>query len=228
MYSIQEIAEEKTKGCLPEGDKAISLHDYVRDHVKFGFNKYFDDAPPEYTLKCRMGHCNPKSRLMTSLFRAIGLESFQHFVVIPKAILKDAIAPAGYIIIPTEISHSYVEVKVDGNWCAIDSFVIDTPYLKAAQAKLKREGHIIGYGVRADSTNIWDGRSNAFSQFQKGVMVEDHGRIDNLDAYFRSSKYRQRVFGLRFNTMFQLIGDHGLVVINSRINKIRKLGVEQI
>jgi 2-iminobutanoate/2-iminopropanoate deaminase len=37
------------------------LHDYVRENVKFGFNKYFDATPPDYTLSCGQGPFDPKT-----------------------------------------------------------------------------------------------------------------------------------------------------------------------
>ena len=90
---------------------------------------------------------------MVVLFQAAWLEAFQHFVVIPRDILKGVIPSNRWWIIPAELSHCYVEVQVDGIWCEIDSFIVDTPLLKAAQARLASEGRTIGYGVRIDSTN---------------------------------------------------------------------------
>jgi transglutaminase-like putative cysteine protease len=61
--TVEEVVEQVTAGAGSEVEKAVALHDYVRDSVEFGFNMYFDAAPPEYTLACGRGHCNPKSRL---------------------------------------------------------------------------------------------------------------------------------------------------------------------
>jgi hypothetical protein len=205
----------------PGRERAVALHDYVRERVRFGFNKYFDAAEPEYTLACGVGHCNPKSRLMVALFRAAGFESYQHFVAIPKDILKGALPASRYWMIPAELSHSYVDVQVEGSWCSIDSHIVDIPLLQAAQARLVAEGRPLGYGVRLDSTNVWNGQSDAFSQFDPGLMIEDHGRVDDLDAYFGSRKYRNLVLGLRFNTMFKLMGDAGVAPMNSHIDEIR-------
>jgi len=224
--TIREVVEQVIIVTATDREKAIALHDYVRESVKFGFNKYFDAAQPDYTLACGHGHCNPKSRLMVSLLRDIGLEAYQHFVVIPKDILKDAIPPSRSWLLPPELSHSYVEVKVEGTWCAMDSYIVDTALLKAAQARLAKEGRSLGYGVRADSTNVWDGQSNAFSQFDQAIMIEDHGRVDDAEAYFRTKKYRHQVLGLRFNTMFKLMGDFGVAAINSHIEDIRTSFIE--
>ncbi len=159
---------------------------------------------------------------MVALFRAAGLEAFQHFVVIPRDILKGVIPSNRWWIIPAELSHCYVEVKVDGIWCEIDSFIVDTPLLKAAQVRLASEGCTIGYGVRIDSTNQWDCQNRAFSQFDCEMVIEDHGRIDDLESYFRSRKYRHKVLGVRFNTTFNLMGNRMVSQFNSQIDQIRQ------
>jgi hypothetical protein len=220
--TVGSVVEQVVARAATSREKAIALHDYVREQVKFGFNKYFDAAEPEYTLACAVGHCNPKSRLMVALFRAAGFESYQHFVAIPKDILKGALPASRYWMIPAELSHSYVDVQVEGTWCSIDSHIVDTLLLDAAQARLIAEGRHLGYGVRADSTNVWDGQSDAFSQFAPRLMIEDHGRVDDLDAYFRSEKYRNQILGLRFNTMFRLMGDAGVAPMNAHIETLRR------
>lgn len=146
--------------------------------------------------------------------------------MIPKDILNGVLPPSRGWLLPPELSHSYVEVKVEGTWCAIDSYIVDTALLKAAQARLAKEARSLGYGVRADSTNVWDGQSNAFSQFDRGMVIEDHGRVDDLEAYFRDRQYRNKKFGMRFNTMFRLMGDSVLPAINSHIEGIRTSFIE--
>jgi len=220
--TVARVAQQIAGGATTERTRAVALHDYVRDRVKFGFNKYFDAGDTDYILACSVGHCNPKTRLMAALFQAAGLESAQHFVVIPKDILKGAIPASRYWMIPAELCHSYTEVLVDGTWCAIDSYIVDTPLLRAAQARLAAEGRTLGYGVRTGSTNIWDGQSNAFSQFEPGMMIEDHGRVQDLETYFSSEKYRNHVMGLRFNIMFRLMGNAGVAGMNAHLEKLRK------
>jgi hypothetical protein len=203
--------------------QAIALHDFVREQIKFGFNKYFDATPPEYLLAYGYGHCNSKSRLMTTLLRAIGLPAYQHFVVIPKEILRGAIPPSRYWMIPAQVSHSFVEVQLEQRWLELDSYVIDTPYLQGAQMRLLREGSSLGYGVRTDSTNLWDGQSNAFAQFDRQHMLEDHGRIGDLEAFFKERRYRGVVLGLRFNTLFQMMGEAGVAPMNAHLEQIRQM-----
>jgi len=206
MSRVREVAEQITNGLSTESEKAVALHDYVRDNIKFGFNRYFDLSTPDHTLELGIGHCNPQGELMTALLRAADLESYMHFVVLPKAALKGAVSPNRYWLIPTELSHCYTEVRVEGTWCNIDSYILDSPFLKAARAKLSEEGRTSGYGTHVKSTNQWDGKCDAFSQFDKDMMLEDHGRVDNLDTYYRSDRYRHKVFGVRLNTLFRLLG----------------------
>ena len=221
MPSVQEVAERTTAGMTGEREKAIALHDYVRDTVAFGFNKYFEAGPSDYVLSCRIGHCNPKSQLLVALLRATGLEAHQHFVAIPSTILKGVFPASRAWSVPAELSHSYVDVRVEGRWCAIDSFVIDPPLLNAAQARLAAEGRALGYGVRIDSTNAWDGQRDAFSQFSPAMMLEDHGRIEDLEAYFRSRHYRNHLLGIRFNTLIRLMGEVYVGPVNAHIDRLR-------
>jgi hypothetical protein len=106
-------------------------------------------------------------------------------------------------------------------WCAIDSHIVDTPLLKAGLAMLAEKNRSLGYGVRIGSTNIWDGHSDAFSQFDRSSMIEDHGRIDDLEAYFHSRGYRHRFLGMSFNTMFRLMGDFNVAAMNAHIDSLR-------
>jgi transglutaminase-like putative cysteine protease len=221
VSTVEETVEHAVARITGERDRAIALHDYVRESVKFGFNKYFDAAPPDYVLACGYGHCNPKSRLLVALFRTAGLESYQHFVVIPKDILKGAIPASRYWMIPAELSHSYVEVKVEDHWCAIDTHIVDTPLLQGALDRLAQEGRSLGYGVRIDSNNTWDGQSDAFSQFDEDLLIEDHGQVKDVEIYFRDNRYRNRALGLPFNTMFKLMGEVGVAPMNAHIDKIR-------
>ena len=219
--TVKEVLDQFRSEDYPVAERAIALHDYVRENVRFGFNKYLDEDQPDYTLACGYGHCNAKSRLMVVLFRGIGLEAYQHFVVLPKKILEGASKKSRSWMVPDEISHSYVDVRIDGKWCAIDSFIIDTPYMKGAKARLAEEGRSFGYGVHSDSVNVWDGKSDAFSQFDQKLMIEDHGRIEDIEAYLRSNKYRTKFLGIPLGSIFRLIGERGLAPGNAYIDSLR-------
>lgn len=220
--TVEGIVEQIVDPSASERDNAVALHDYVREHVKFGFNDLFDAGDPEYTLAFGVGHCIPKTRLMAAVLRSAGYETHQHFVVLPKDILRGAIPAGRYWMIPREISHSYLEVQIEGVWRSVDTYIIDTPLLVGAQERLAAEGRRLGYGVRVDSVNDWDGSTDAFSQFDPDMMIEDHGRIEDIDAFFADRRYRNRVLGVSFNTMFKLMGRRGVAPINAAIDDIRR------
>jgi hypothetical protein len=221
MSRVREAVDGVTAELATEREKAVALHDYVRDNIKFGFNRYFDLSKPNHTIELGIGHCNAKGELMVALFREAGLEAHHHFVVLLKDIIKGVIPLGMRWLIPAELSHCYTEVKVEGSWCKIDSYILDGPLMRAARAKLSKESRIIGYGTHAHSTNHWDGRSDAFSQFDKNIMLEDHGRVDDLQTYYRSDRYRHKVLGVQLNTFFRLLGKAIEVHVNSYMDKLR-------
>ena len=51
-------------------------------------------------------------------------------------------------------------------------------------------------------------------------MIEDHGRIEDLNAYLRSKKYRTKIMGIRLNTIFSLMGESGLSSVNSQLESM--------
>jgi len=206
MSRVCDLAKQITDKLSSEREKVIALHNYVRDNIKFGFNRYFDLSKPDDTLDLGIGHCCPKSELMVALFREADIEAYNRFAVLPKEILKGAVSPDRFWLIPEELSHCYTEVRVEKAWYNIDSYILDTPLFKAARAKLSEEGRTIGYGTHINSTIHWDGKSDAFSQFDKDMMIEDHGRVDNLVTYYSSDRYRHKLFGVRLNTFFRIMG----------------------
>ena len=59
-------------------------------------NRYFDLSRPDNTLDIGIGHCNPNTELMTELFRQVNIETYIHFVVLPKEIMKGVVSPNRY------------------------------------------------------------------------------------------------------------------------------------
>ena len=227
--SLAKIVGEVLRKGQSEQEKAVALHNFVRDGVLFGFSRNFDAATPEETLSCGRGHGIPKSRLLAALFKTAGFESYLHFVLIPKEILWDTLPPNLYWLLPDEISHSYVEVKVSGWWCRIDSFIVDRSLQLAGRARLRIEKRQMGYGVRLGGTSIWSGRGDAFSQFSEVLMVADHGRVEDPVAFFKDSRYRNKIYGIPVNTLFRFRGKRNTEKINADMDRFRRLGwVERV
>ena len=223
---IKQIIKQLSMKAKDDNDLAIQLHDYVRDNVRFGFTRNFDQASIAYTLERSSGHCNPKSMLLTALFNAAGFEAYQHFVLLKKQLLKGCVPFSVYTLLPKFISHSITDVRLISSWYSIDSYVIDSVLFHSIQNKLATAKRTIGFGSYIKATCIWDGKSSAFSQAgEANLLVEDHGRITDVSDYYRSTLYKNRVLGKHMNYWLRLIGPLAFVWekhVNSVTCQLRK------
>ena len=170
---VLAAAQRATAGARTDIERAVRLHDLVRD-IPFGWAPAFDEQTASELLACGVGFCNTKSTLFVALLRAAGIPARIHFVSISRRTLRGLITPPG-----AYVDHSFVEVLLDGRWVATDSYNVDPALYRAAIARLRAENAQIGYGVHINGACQWDGRSDSFSQF-----VDDHSVSDLTDADF--------------------------------------------
>ncbi len=182
---VTVLAHSLVADARSDRERAVALHDYVRDEVKFGFTGRFYQMTAAEVLDARVGYCNTKSTLFVALLRAVGLQARQQFVDIDAAVLRGLLDPGTPFV-----DHSYVEVRLDGQWIATDSYIVDRALHSAARRRLQREGRKLGYGVHRDGSTAWDGRQPAFSQY---VMADaDIGRrrwgvFDGVEAFYAAT-----------------------------------------
>jgi hypothetical protein len=194
---MNELVRTIVGDAATEREQAVRIHDYVRDRVRYGFTPRFDEATPGETLAAGVGHCNPQTRLFVEMARTAGLEARFHFVTIAGEILR-GVQPN----VPALISHGFAEVKVDGRWRKVDSYIVDPAHAAGALARLEREGREVGYGFHRRGTVVWDGASDAFSQLADPAMiVADHGTWDRAEDFFRSPGYEHRLGPLSFSSL---------------------------
>ena len=184
--TVEEVIDQVVVEGTSEQEKAVALHNYVRDNVKFGFNKYFDATPPDLHISLWLRTLQSQEPPDGHAISYSWLGELPALCGHIKRYLEGCYSRQPLLDDPARIlSHSYVEVRVDGKWCTLDSYIVDTPLLAGAKARLADEDRSLGYGVRSDSINTWDGQGDAFSQFDQGMMIEDHGRIDDIEAYYQ-------------------------------------------
>ncbi len=126
---IQEKVRELTHG-IPEKDdisKAVKLFYFVRDKIKYSvknaresYNK--ENWKSSLTLKRGFGFCIPKSILLVSLARAVGIPSKLHYVDIVNHMTSERLKKdMGSNLF---IFHGFVELYLNGKWveanCAFD------------------------------------------------------------------------------------------------------------
>ena len=164
-------------------EKAICIHNYVRDSVLFGFNRRFFDMSASQVLEAKTGFCNNKSTLFVAMLRAVGIPSRLHFVDIDKNILHGIVDPRTPFV-----DHSYTEVYLDGKWIRCDSYIVDSELFKNARKRLEAEKRRLGWGLHIDGTNQWDGRSDSFSQFvfsdAKQISTKDYGVYEDIGEFY--------------------------------------------
>ena len=166
-------------------ERAVAIHDFVRDKVRFGFTPHFYAMSAADVLAAGVGFSNSKSTLFIAMLRAAGIEARQQFVDLDASVLR------GLLDLRTPfVDHSYTEVKLDGSWIATDSYVVDKPLFRAAQAALRTEGRRLGYGVRVDGRVDWDGRSPSFAQLVAGdssCSRHQWGVFPDVAAFYEST-----------------------------------------
>lgn len=172
---VAELSERLVRNCGTARERAVVLHDYVRDGVRFGFTPQMYAMTAGNVLHSGLGYSSTKSTLFVALLRAAGIEARQQFVDIDRAVL------GGLIDLRTPfVDHCYTEVLLGGAWVPTDSYVVDSALVRASTAALRAEGRNLGYGVRVDGRSEWDGRRPAFVQYIPG----EHGHTRNRWGVF--------------------------------------------
>lgn len=182
--SIREIVNELIKDCMIDEDKAVLIHNFVRDNILFGFNQKFYDMTASQVLLAKQGFCNNKTTLFVAMLRAASIPSRQIFVDISKEILNGILDP------PTPyLDHSYSEVYLDKKWIKVDSYIVDSKLFKEAKKKLAEKNAILGYGVNLNGVNEWDGKTDAFSQFvfkdSDKFSTQEFGIFEDVDHFYK-------------------------------------------
>ncbi len=173
-------------GSNSDVEKAIRIHDFVRDSVVFGWAVAFYDQQASEVLESRIGYCNTKSTLFVAMLRAAGIPARQRFVNINAKMLEGILNPG------TEyLDHSYAEVFLRDKWLKVDSYIVDTKLANVGRRKLEKENRMLGYGVHRNGVSSWDGMSNAFSQFVddgsvKNLTTKQFGVYEDIGAFYRS------------------------------------------
>jgi len=115
--TIQEKANEVTKGQEGVIEKSRSLFAFVRDGIKY--NPYLPRYLPEHfrasnTLARGEGFCVQKAVFLVALSRAIGIPSRLGFAVIKNYLLPEKVAEM--LVTNLLPDHGYAELYLNGKW----------------------------------------------------------------------------------------------------------------
>ncbi|MEM7165636.1 MAG: transglutaminase-like domain-containing protein [Planctomycetota bacterium] len=187
--TIRNLAAQVTQGATSDRDKAVAIHDFVRDQIPFGWQESFYENRASEVLAARIGYCNTKSTLFIALLRAAGIPARQHFVDIDARLLRGIIDPG-----TPYVDHSFTEVYLEDTWVQTDSYIVDRAMFEAARVQLAAAGWTIGYGIHASGTSSWDGTANAFSQFADDgssarFTTRDYGVHSDVLTFYRDEEH---------------------------------------
>lgn len=214
---IQNLIQSRKWAILPLKDQILRVYNYVRDDIKFGYNRSDNIAASE-VLQDGYGQCNTKGILFMALLRALHIPCRIHGFTIHKQLQKGAMISWYYQLAPEEIIHSWIEVFYNGKWLNIEGFIVDLPYLTKLQQKFKQcVGSFCGYGVATDDFQnpaiFWDEND---TYVQKEGIVQDFGTFDSPDEFF--SLHEQNLSPLK-NIIFSKVVRH---LMNRNVRLIRE------
>ncbi len=218
--AIQATAARLILGKSTDREKAVAIHDFVRDGIAYGFGPKFYDHKASDVLRSRRGFCNPKGTLFIALLRAAGIPARQHFVEISPEILHGIVSPR------TEwLDHSYTEVWLGGNWVSVDSYIVDPLLFAGAQKRLQENGREVGYGVHRAGKLVWDGQSSSFSQFVRGsggtrIGNRDFGVHADVVSFYAETPTASNRMNSQMRAFFRLATS----TLNGRIYELRTEG----
>ncbi len=214
---VRETAERLTRGETSPLGKLERLFYYVRDKILFGFPKDGDLVKASETIRLGMGQCNTKGTLLLALCSAAGIPARIHFSLIKKEIQRGLFTQIGYALLPPLLSHSWVEVEIEGRWRRLDSFINDMAFYRAGKKALEEKGWDTGYSIsfsRGESSADFNIEDEKFVQMD--AVVADHGFWDDPSDYYRTDNYRNRP-----NLLKMLLYRFLIKRVNYRVARIR-------
>ena len=215
---VRETAEGLTGNTSTVREKLNRLFHYVRDDIKFAFPQEGDLVKASTTIRLGKGQCNTKSTLFLALCKAAKIPARIHFSLIKKEIQRGLFNFLGYKLMPPLLSHSWIEVEVDGKWRRIDSYINDEKYYQAAKSELQKRGWDTGYSVSCPGGECsCDFNVDQEVFVQMGAVVGDHGVWDDPGDYYATDRYQNRL-----NIMKSILYKLMIWRVNRRVESMRR------
>ena len=215
---VRETAEGLTGNTSTVREKLNRLFHYVRDDIKFAFPQEGDLVKASTTIRLGKGQCNTKSTLFLALCKAAEIPARIHFSLIKKEIQRGLFTCLGYKLMPPLLSHSWIEVEVDGKWRRIDSYINDEKYYQVAKSELQKRGWDTGYSVSCPGGECsCDFNVDQEVFVQMGAVVGDHGVWNDPGDYYATDRYQNRL-----NIMKSILYKLMIWRVNRRVESMRR------
>lgn len=214
---VQETALRLTDGKATDREKVEAIFYYVRDQITYMLLPGGDEVPASEIIEAGKGQCNNKNIVFQALCQAAGIPARIHFGLIVKDIARGLSSEAIYKRMPNALSHSWMEVQIDGSWKRIDTHILDKAYFNGSKKKLAGAGWLLGYAVADISINdfiLYD-----VLVPDTPIIAADHGTYEVPEEYFASKQYTNKLTGItkllytlfmnRMNQSLETIRDAG-------------------
>ncbi len=186
--TIQQLITERGWRDLTPHERIGAIYHYVQNEIRFGYNTN-DDIPASHVLADGYGQCNTKATLLMALLRAVEIPCRFHAATIDKRLQRGVVPAAFYPLAPTEILHSWVEVRVDHRWRRLEGVILDENYLDGLRCQLGQpSGALLGYAVGTNDIQQpdidWNG---GHTEIQMTGVERDLGIHNDPDTYYRTA-----------------------------------------
>ncbi|UYP44749.1 hypothetical protein NEF87_001034 [Candidatus Lokiarchaeum ossiferum] len=221
---VQHVVRKLTGTSKSNTEKVHNFFMFIRDEIKFAFPLEGDFVSAADIIKTKKGQCNNKGTLFYTLCKAAGIPVRMHFSAIDKVIQRGLFKGLFYEMLPQQLSHSWIEVQLDGKWIAIDSYINDFDYYVAGKKKLQDNGWKTGFSISCEKEESSADLNLETEKFvQMDAVTEDHGLWTSPELYYQSDCYHNRPSILKLAIYKILIRR-----VNRRIKKIRQSMLKSI
>ena len=202
---LNRLLKSITDSANSDNECCISIHNYIRDKIKFRFTIDFDKASPTHTSLTHQGHCNPQADLFRELLSRAGFPSRLHFVYIDKRILWHAVPTVIYLLLPKRLYHAVTEVYVNNRWQSVDSYIFDSTTFNQQQTKLLITDLPYGFGLRRTSTCEWRADGDALCQASDEDLRKCNDRFETLAQSVMENAGSNKCCGIPINQWLGMV-----------------------
>ncbi len=203
---FKKLAEDITKNCETEKEKADALYWFVKEEIKYKITIVGD---PEEILELRYGSCIDKSILFKKLAQELGIKTRYHIVLIDlKPILEKT--PFGRFLAGIEklplLPHVYPEVFLNEGWVKIDGPALDYDLEKSFPGGLLK-----------------------IAQKDNGKYIKDIGSFDKISQVLNVSYIKEllSLFKERYEDIYDILNKINNYLFKLRNNKLDFLKKEK-
>jgi hypothetical protein len=200
---IQNITKNLIDKTFVDEEKAVLIHNFVRDKIRFGYTRLLDFCPPEDTVRFGYGNSISKGILMMTMLQEARINCQMHFITIQKQIYEGTLPDIIYHFLPAHLTHGFLEINIGGTYYKVDSYSIEKSLFEKLKQKLILEDKTVGYGISIMGTIDWNGHSDSLVQANApGIFLDDHGSFQDPMVYFKEyDSYKHKFLSLQYADM---------------------------